>query len=443
MARGRPARFALAASLAALGSAVCAPLATGSEPSPPTNISTPSIAGQALEGQVLTESPGLWTGEHTSSVQWEDCVALAAECWPISGAETQTYRLMYSDLLKAVRVQEAAANSSGTSQAYSASTPAVAPRAPSNVSSPVVYGSTLQGQTLTAAAGTWDRDVTRWGYQWQLCDAAGNNCATLVGASNLTYTLSGADVGHTLRVQVIASNAGGSSAPALSAPSGPVAAVVLPPQYPYIPAPQPPTSPQIYSPSYRRYLPQSRRYRRGGRRYSGRPQDRGLSVYYCPYGRKSRASSGRLAIATAASTSHAGWPPKQCLKMDKGPPGQHHTIIGMRSVHNWLLGGYGSDTITGGPRGDVIWADYHPDGKPRQTAIIHAGNGKNFIYANDTRNYVWTGTNPKTVVHAHLSGIGGVIHCQSPGIVVYLSTASERHFKLDGCRHISHFSLGY
>jgi len=148
--------------------------------------------------------------------------------------------------------------------------------------------------------------------------------------------------------------------------------------------------------------------------------------------------------AAAASTSEAGWPAKECLKMDKGQAGRSHTLVGLNGVHNWLLGGYVDDTIIGGNRGDVIWADYHPSGQPRtQTATIRAGDGRNVIYANDTRNYVWTGANPRTVVHAHVSGISGVIHCQSPGIVVYLSTVSQRHFKLDGCRHISHYSVGY
>jgi hypothetical protein len=75
--------------------------------------------------------------------------------------------------------------------------------------------------------------------------------------------------------------------------------------------------------------------------------------------------------------------------------------------------------------------------------VIRAGDGRNVIYANDTHNYVWTGSNPRTVVHAHVSGISGVIHCQSPNIVVYLSTVSERHFILDGCTRISHYSVGY
>ena len=170
------------------------------------------------------------------------------------------------------------------------------------------------------------------------------------------------------------------------------------------------------------------------------PYDRGLYTAYCPR----RAPRFRAPLAAAASTSHAGWPAKECLKMDKGPAGRRHTIVGLNGVHNWLLGGYGDDTIIGGDRGDVIWGDYHPSGQTRsQTATIRAGNGRNVIYANDTHNYVWTGTNPRTVVHAYVKGIGGVIHCQSPRIVVFLSRTSRRHFKLDGCRRISNFSVGY
>jgi hypothetical protein len=184
----------------------------------------------------------------------------------------------------------------------------------------------------------------------------------------------------------------------------------------------------------------TRQYGRGRHQSAtGNPNDVGLEVSYCP--RHAGASSIR---ARAAGTSEAGWPAKECLKMDKGPAGRRHTIVGERGVHNWLLGGYGNDTIIGGNIGDVIWADYQPSGFPKhQTATIRAGNGRNVIYANDTVNHVWTGTNPRTVVHAHVSGISGDIHCQSPGIVVFLSVTSERHFKLYGCHHISHYSVGY
>lgn len=148
-----------------------------------------------------------------------------------------------------------------------------------------------------------------------------------------------------------------------------------------------------------------------------------------------------FAASATAMTSHAGWPADQHLVMDKGPAGQAHVLTGVSGQHNYLLGGYGNDTIYGGDSGDVIWGDFHPSGESTQTAIIHAGNGPNFIYANDTVNYVWTGTNPATVVHAHEDS--GVIHCESSQIVVYTSHHALPHYKLDGCKHISFFSVGY
>jgi hypothetical protein len=149
------------------------------------------------------------------------------------------------------------------------------------------------------------------------------------------------------------------------------------------------------------------------------------------------------AVAPAAAmTSHAGWPPDQHLVMDKGPAGAHNVLRGVAGKHNYLLGGYGDDTIYGGSSGDVIWGDYHESGWPSfQTAVIHAGNGRNLIYANDTVNYVWTGTNPSTVVHAHENS--GVIHCENPRIVVFTSHRALPHYKLDGCRRISFYSVGY
>ena len=148
------------------------------------------------------------------------------------------------------------------------------------------------------------------------------------------------------------------------------------------------------------------------------------------------------AAPAVAMTNHAGWPADQHLIMDRGPAGRSNVLVGHHGVHNYLLGGYGDDTIYGGNAGDVIWGDYHESGWPSsQTAVIHAGNGSNFIYANDTVNYVWTGTNPATVVHAHENS--GVIHCENPQIVVFTSRNALPHYKLDGCRRISFYSVGY
>jgi hypothetical protein len=167
-----------------------------------------------------------------------------------------------------------------------------------------------------------------------------------------------------------------------------------------------------------------------------------------PHNRRSAllvlALAGALALVApaAAMTSHAGWPSDEHLVMDKGPAGHKHVLRGRSGVHNYLLGGYGDDTIYGGDAGDVIWGDYHPSGWPaHQTAVIHAGNGRNFIYANDTVNYVFTGTNPATVVHAHEGS--GVIHCENPQVMVFTSHHALPRYKLHGCRHISFYSVGY
>jgi hypothetical protein len=149
-----------------------------------------------------------------------------------------------------------------------------------------------------------------------------------------------------------------------------------------------------------------------------------------------------VAAPAVAMTSHAGWPADQHLVMDRGPAGVSNTLVGQPGVHNYLLGGYGNDTIQGADAGDVIWGDYHPSGWPSsQTAVIHAGNGPNVIYANDTFNYVWTGTDPATIVHAHEGS--GVIHCESPQIIVFTSHQALPHYKLHGCQRISFYSVGY
>lgn len=93
--------------------------------------------------------------------------------------------------------------------------------APTNTSAPWISGAPQEGATLTATDGTWDGSPTSYGYAWSSCDASGANCASIAGATGKTYTPVTADVGHTLRVTVTATNGGGKT----SATSGPSAVV--------------------------------------------------------------------------------------------------------------------------------------------------------------------------------------------------------------------------
>ena len=88
---------------------------------------------------------------------------------------------------------------------------------PSVVSLPTISGTAQQGQTLTASSGSWSGSPTGLVYQWARCDASGANCSS-IGAAGQSYTPGRADVGATLTVVVIATNAAG-SATAVSAPT--------------------------------------------------------------------------------------------------------------------------------------------------------------------------------------------------------------------------------
>ena len=95
--------------------------------------------------------------------------------------------------------------------------------APANTALPAVAGTATVGQTLTASDGTWSNAPTSFAYQWLRCNGGGNACASVANGTAKTYTLAGADVGHTMRVRVTATNADGSSS-AQSAQTASVAA---------------------------------------------------------------------------------------------------------------------------------------------------------------------------------------------------------------------------
>ena len=50
--------------------------------------------------------------------------------------------------------------------------------APVNSTPPTIAG-TAEGQTLTAANGTWQNNPTAFQYQWQRCDASGDGCGAM------------------------------------------------------------------------------------------------------------------------------------------------------------------------------------------------------------------------------------------------------------------------
>jgi hypothetical protein len=98
----------------------------------------------------------------------------------------------------------------------------VSHNAPANTSVPTILvpGEVLVGSGLATHPGSWTAPsgagAVSYAYQWEQCDTQGNNCQSIAGAQNASYTPTPADIGHTLRVIVSASDSDGIT-PAVSA----------------------------------------------------------------------------------------------------------------------------------------------------------------------------------------------------------------------------------
>ena len=215
-------------------------------PPPPTNSALPAISGTTVEGDTLSASTGTWSNNPTSyTYQWEDCDTTGETCTAIGGATSPTRELTAGDVGHTLRVLVSATNAGGSANASSTATKTVAaapPPPPTNSALPAISGTTVEGDTLSASTGTWSNNPTSYTYQWEDCDTTGETCTAIGGATSPTRELTAGDVGHTLRVLVSASNAGGST----KASSAATALVVADPPPP---PPPPPTASFNYSPA--------------------------------------------------------------------------------------------------------------------------------------------------------------------------------------------------
>jgi hypothetical protein len=201
------------------------------DPLAPHNTLLPPVIGTARDGEVLTATPGTWDGTAPIeyAYQWQRCDAGGTGCVDIEGADEATYELVSDDAGHAIRVVVTATNAGGTDTASSLITPVVAPQAPANVIVPSFPGTPEKGTPLQATTGDWDGTLpVEFTYQWERCDANGEHCEAIPGATGPTYTPTADDAEHTIRVAITATNEAGTTT-AHSRPSGMVAANPKPP----------------------------------------------------------------------------------------------------------------------------------------------------------------------------------------------------------------------
>jgi hypothetical protein len=138
----------------------------------------------------------------------------------VSGFAVNTSSLNDDNYAVNLSVTDAAGNLASTPLGTFASH-----NAPANTSLPTILipGEIFVGSVLATHPGGWTTpsgagSVT-YDYQWEQCDAQGNNCQSIADAQNASYTSTPADIGHTLRVIVSASDSDGSTSIASAATS--------------------------------------------------------------------------------------------------------------------------------------------------------------------------------------------------------------------------------
>jgi hypothetical protein len=84
---------------------------------------------------------------------------------------------------------------------------------PVNTKEPQISGSTAVGDTLSGTTGEWTGNPTSFKFNWRRCPPDGGqgagNCDGIVDGPDNTYTLTSADVGFTIRLQVKAFDSSG------------------------------------------------------------------------------------------------------------------------------------------------------------------------------------------------------------------------------------------
>jgi hypothetical protein len=192
--------------LAAVLVATSAPvtLASGN----PANTVKPELSNTApVEGQSFGVNNGRWTNSPTSyHYRWLACNTTGLQCMTIVGATISSYTPTAADVGKRLAAVVTARNFFGEASATANPSSTVAAAKPVNTVAPSISPTApRQGTTETVSPGSWTYGSS-YAYQWQDCNAAGEECADIPGATGASYTPTSADVGELLEVVVSASN---------------------------------------------------------------------------------------------------------------------------------------------------------------------------------------------------------------------------------------------
>ncbi|MGB7962225.1 MAG: CHAP domain-containing protein [Propionicimonas sp.] len=182
---------------------------------------TPAVSGTAQVDQRLTAIPGTWgPAPITLAYQWYR-VNTAGTSSAITGSTAATYKVQSADVGYTVRVRVIGSKPGYVSVTkWSAATAKVVKATLTATPKPIVTGTTIVGQALTATPGSWAPAPVTLAHQWYRISSTGSRSA-ITGATAAKYTLTSSDRGKTIQVRVAGAKAGYTSVYQYSTPTTP------------------------------------------------------------------------------------------------------------------------------------------------------------------------------------------------------------------------------
>lgn len=156
----------------------------------------PTVTGTPTIGRTLTAVTGAWSPAPVIlTYQWlRDGVA-------VSGANTSTYVTQSADAAKGLSVR-VTGSKAGYTPSTRTSSSVIVKLALTATPTPTITGNAVEGQALSATAGSWSPAPVALRFQWL------SNGSAISGAATSSYSLTSVDVGRTIAVQVTGSKAG-------------------------------------------------------------------------------------------------------------------------------------------------------------------------------------------------------------------------------------------
>jgi hypothetical protein len=202
-------------------------------PDAPVADAVPTVSGVTRVGEQLSLEMPSWRSVEAPSVGvvWKRCSIRSSQCDVIESASGTTYVLTAADHGRAITADVVATNDAAAVTVSAPWTSVVVSPRPTVGDVPSVSGGAQVGGVLVADTGTWSSiGAASFQFVWQRCSGAdGSDCVDIDGAFTDRYRLVAADLGTEVRVQVTASNDGGTAV---------AASVSTDPVLPDIPVPQ-------------------------------------------------------------------------------------------------------------------------------------------------------------------------------------------------------------